>query len=127
MPPHCEEKAPLKKTDGCSRCRQAGACIVPKDAAKEQPSQFVLTSQLLSQIASQGEAGLIPRFIGEKLVFLFWERQKDGRIAGCEVEGSALRARIAGVFTSTWSPVRILTLLDENGVPLAVPPDTAAT
>ncbi|MGO9309856.1 MAG: sensor histidine kinase [Spirochaetia bacterium] len=94
-------------------------------AAKEQPSQFVLTSQLLSQIASQGDSGLIPRFIGEKLVFLFWARQKDGRIAGCELASSAFRGRIAGVLTSTWSPVRILTLLDENGAPLAVPPDVA--
>jgi signal transduction histidine kinase len=94
--------------------------------AKEQPSQFVLTSQLLSQIASQGDSGLIPRFIGEKLVFLFWERQKDGRIAGCELASSVFRGRIAGVLTSTWSPVRILTLLDENGAPLAVPPDVAA-
>jgi signal transduction histidine kinase len=93
--------------------------------AKEQPSQFVLTSQLLSQIASQGDSGLIPRFIGEKLVFLFWERQKDGRIAGCEIAAGAFRDRIAGVLTSTWSPVRILTLLDENGAPLATPPDTA--
>ena len=114
-----EEKAPLKKAE------VAAQAPPPKDAAKEQPSQFVLTSQLLSQIASQGEAGLIPRFIGERLVFLFWERQKDKRIAGCEVEGTALRARIAGVLTSTWSPVRILTLLDENGAPLAVPPDAA--
>jgi signal transduction histidine kinase len=93
--------------------------------AKEQPSQFVLTSRLLSQIASQGDFGLIPRFIGEKLVFLFWERQKDGRIAGCEIAASAFRGRIAGVLTSTWSPVRILTLLDENGEPLATPPDAA--
>jgi signal transduction histidine kinase len=85
----------------------------------------VLTSQLLSQIASQGDSGLIPRFIGEKLVFLFWERQKDGRIAGCEIAAGAFRDRIAGVLTSTWSPVRILTLLDENGAPLATPPDTA--
>jgi signal transduction histidine kinase len=124
-----EEKAPLNKTEVAAAVPAAPSGPAPappaKDAAKEQPSQFVLTSQLLSQIASQGEAGLIPRFIGEKLVFLFWERQKDGRIAGCEVEGTALRARIAGVLTSTWSPVRILTLLDENGAPLAVPPDAA--
>ncbi len=103
----------------------AAGAAPAKDSAKEQPSQFVLTSQLLSQIASQGDAGLIPRFIGEKLVFLFWERQKDGRIAGCEVAGTALRARIAGVLSSTWSPVRILTLLDENGAPLAAPPESA--
>jgi signal transduction histidine kinase len=93
--------------------------------AKEQPSQFVLTSQLLSQIASQGDSGLIPRFIGEKLVFLFWERQKDGRIAGCELAAGAFRERIAGVLSSTWTPVRIITLLDEYGSPLATPPDSA--
>jgi signal transduction histidine kinase len=93
--------------------------------AKEQPSQFVVTSQLLSQIAAQGDTGLIPRFIGEKLVFLFWERQKDGRIAGCEIASGEFRGRIAGVLSSTWSPVRILTLLDENGAPLATPPDAA--
>jgi signal transduction histidine kinase len=98
---------------------------VPAPPAPQQQSQFVLTSQLLSQIASRGDSGLIPRFIGEKLVFLFWERQKDGRIAGCQVAADAFRARIAGVLTSTWSPVRILTLLDENGAPLAAPPDSA--
>ena len=89
----------------------------------KQPSQYVVTSQLLSQIASQGEAGIIPRFIGEKLVFLFWSRQADGRIAGCEIASEALRARVAGTLTSTYTPLRVLTLLDENGAPLATPPD----
>jgi signal transduction histidine kinase len=91
--------------------------------AQKQPSQFVVTSQLLSQIASQGEAGIIPRFIGEKLVFLFWSRQSDGRIAGCEIAAGALRTRLAGIVKSTYTPLRILTLLDENGSPLAAPPD----
>ena len=90
---------------------------------QKQPSQYVVTSQLLSQIASQGDAGIIPRFIGEKLVFLFWSRQADGRIAGCEVSTAALRSRVGGIITSTYTPLRILTLLDENGSPLATPPD----
>ena len=120
-----DKSASAERGAAGSPARAAPQPAPAKDTAKEQPSQFVLTSQLLSQIASQGEAGLIPRFIGEKLVFLFWERQKDGRIAGCEVAGPALRARIAGVLSSTWSPVRILTLLDENGAPLAAPPDSA--
>jgi signal transduction histidine kinase len=103
---------------------------VPKPKAQPKPqaaapSQFVLTSQLLSQIASRGESGIIPRFVGEKLVFLFWERQKDGRIAGCEIADTQLRSRVAGVLESTWTPTRILTLLDENGAPLAAPPDSA--
>jgi signal transduction histidine kinase len=92
-------------------------------AAPAQPSQYVITSQLLSEIASKGDHGLIPRFIGEKLVFLFWEREKDGRIAGCELAGSAFRERMGAILASTWSPQRILTLLDENGMPLATPPD----
>ena len=100
----------------------AGAARAP-DA---QQSQFVVTSRLLSQIASQGSYGLIPRFIGDTLTFLFWERQKDGRIAGCEVSVSALRQRIAGVLSGTYTPVRIITILDENGAPLAAPPESAA-
>jgi signal transduction histidine kinase len=89
----------------------------------EQQSQFVVTSRLLSQIASQGDFGLIPRFIGDRLVFLFWEKQKDGRIAGCEISSGALRRRIAGVLSATWTPVRIITILDENGAPLVTPAD----
>ncbi|HTZ50969.1 MAG TPA: ATP-binding protein [Spirochaetia bacterium] len=101
----------------------APATPLPRPAPQPSPpSQFVRTSQLLSQIASRGEYGIIPRFIGEKLVFLFWERLKDGRIAGCQVADAAFRSRIAGVLESTWTPVRILTLLDENGSPLAAPP-----
>ncbi len=101
----------------------------PVEARKEaassvsQPSQYVITSQLLSEIASTGDHGLIPRFIGDKLVFLFWEREGDGRIAGCELAGGAFRERIRGILTATYTPQRILTLLDENGIPLAAPPD----
>jgi signal transduction histidine kinase len=88
------------------------------------PSQYVLTKQLLHQIAAGGEYGVIPRFVADRLEFLFWERQKDGRIAGCRIQDQAFRSRIAGVLESTWTPVRILTLLDENGSPLLVPPDS---
>ncbi len=82
----------------------------------------MVTSQLLSQIASAGDAGIIPRFTNSGLVFLFWERQADGRIAGCEVTGTLLRQRIAGVLGQTATESRILTILDENGTPLAAPP-----
>ena len=98
----------------------------PARAPAAQQSQFVITSRLLSQIASQGNYGLIPRFIGDSLTFLFWERQKDGRIAGCEVSVSGLRQRIAAVLSGTYTPVRIITIIDENGAPLAAPPESAA-
>jgi signal transduction histidine kinase len=82
----------------------------------------VVTSQLLSQIASAGKAGIIPRFTNAGLVFLFWERQADGRIAGCQIAGSLLRTRISGVLEGTATASRIITFLDENGAPLAAPP-----
>ena len=94
--------------------------------AGEQQSQFVVTSRLLSQIAAQGSYGLIPRFTGEKLSFLFWERQKDGRIAGCQIDAAAFRGRIAGLLSGTYTPVRIITILDEIGAPLAAPPESGA-
>ncbi len=84
-------------------------------------SAYITTSRLLSQIASQGEYGIIPRFIGEKLTFLFWNRERDGRIVGCEISAPAFRERVAAALPSTWSPVRILTVLDEKGQPLAAP------
>jgi signal transduction histidine kinase len=95
----------------------------PQPEAQQQ-SQFVVTSRLLSQIASRGDYGLIPRFTGDTLAFLFWKRLKDGRIAGCQVAASPLRNRIAGVLEGTYTPVRIITILDETGTPLAAPPDS---
>jgi signal transduction histidine kinase len=120
-----EKSVPAKAALSGEVDNPAGAQRRPRDAPEQQLSQFVLTSQLFSQIASRGDSGLIPRFVGEKLVFLFWERQKDGRIVGCELASGAFRSRIASVLTSTWSQVRILTLLDENGTPLAAPPGAA--
>ncbi len=111
----------------------AAPATIPPTPSPAAPSQFVLASQLLSQISSQGDYGIIPRFVAnppgassaDRLEFLFWARQKDGQIAGCQIDAAAFRSRIAGVLESTWTPVRILTLLDENGVPLAAPPDSA--
>ncbi|HVP17629.1 MAG TPA: HAMP domain-containing sensor histidine kinase, partial [Spirochaetia bacterium] len=106
--------------------RSAPARTAVSGPPAEQPSQYVVTSRLLGQIASQGEYGIIPRFVGEKLTFLFWNRQTGGRILGCEIAAPAFRERIAGVLPSTYSPVRILTVLDDTGAPLAAPPGSAS-
>lgn len=94
----------------------------PPAAAAAQQSQYVVTSQLLSQIAAQGEYGIIPRFIGTRLTFLFWEKQADGRIAGCSISSQPFHDRIAAVLPPTFTPARLLTILDETAAPIAVPP-----
>ncbi|HVO38175.1 MAG TPA: HAMP domain-containing sensor histidine kinase [Spirochaetia bacterium] len=102
------------------------ALIMKAAAASEPPierrSQLITTPGLFSTIASQGDFGIIPRFINDKLSLLFWSRQKDGMVAGCEIAQAPFRDRIAGVLPSTWSPARIITILDETGTPLATPP-----
>jgi signal transduction histidine kinase len=90
-------------------------------AATGQPSQYITTPQFLNQIASQGEYGIIPRFVGDTLTFLFWNRQADGRIVGCQIATAEFRRRVAAILPSTYSPVRIMTVLDESGEPLAAP------
>jgi signal transduction histidine kinase len=106
------EQAPLPEPDQPSAPPQA----------QGQQSQFVVTSQLLGEIASQGEYGIIPRLIGSRLTFLFWEKQADGRIAGCGIAESAFRGRIAAALPPTYTPARLLTILDETGAPLVEPP-----
>jgi len=108
-----------------ARVAQPTSKALREAPAAASESQYITTSRLMSQIASQGEYGIIPRFIGEKLTFLFWSRQNDGRIIGCEIASAAFRLRIAGILPSTYSPVRILTVLDESGTPLATPPGAA--
>ncbi len=116
------EKVRARVTQPASRALEAAppAEAAAADAASPAPpSQYVATSRLLSQIASQGEYGIIPRFIGEKLTFLFWNREADGRIVGCQIAQAPFRARIAAVLPSTYSAARILTVLDERGEPLS--------
>ncbi len=91
------------------------------EAAQEEQSQYISEEKTLSQIVSSAESGIIPRFVGEKLAFLFWERQKDGGIAGCEISADALKPRVAGVIPEAYSSTRIIAILDETGKPLAVP------
>ncbi len=116
------EQAPLPEPDQPSVPAQATKTLSTPLPAQGQQSQFVVTSQLLGQIASQGEYGIIPRFIGSRLTFLFWEKQADGRIAGCGIAEAPFRQRLAATLPPTYTSARLLTILDESGTPLAEPP-----
>ncbi|MGO9410762.1 MAG: sensor histidine kinase, partial [Spirochaetia bacterium] len=98
----------------------------PTSPPAGQPSQYITTSRLLSEIASKGEYGIIPRFIGDRLTFLFWDRLPDRRIVGCEIAPAEFRQRVEAILPSTYSAVRILTVLDESGQPLATPAGVAS-
>jgi signal transduction histidine kinase len=90
-------------------------------ANRQEQSLYISEEMSFGQITGTAPSGIIPRFVGEKLTFLFWEKQDDGGIAGCEMAASVLKPRLAAVISDSYTPTRILAVLDEKGEPLSVP------
>jgi signal transduction histidine kinase len=84
-------------------------------------SMFVSQSLNFSEIIARDRSGFIPRVIDERLRLLYWQKLPGGNIVGCLIDAERLRERIIGVLPGIYSPVRILTVLDENSSPLIVP------
>jgi signal transduction histidine kinase len=84
-------------------------------------SMFVSESLNFSEIVARDPSGFIPRVIDEHLRLLYWQKLPGGNIVGCLIDAGQLRERIIGVLPGIYSPVRILTVLDENSNPLIVP------
>ncbi len=92
---------------------------------EERQSLLVAEQGTFGQIAERSEFGIIPRFISDRLTFLFWEKQADGRIAGCRIEDAVFRSRVASVVAPSYTDARIMAILDERGEPLAAPSSSA--
>ncbi len=101
----------------------SGSAVSPAPAAAAPRSESIYISEprRFSEITAGRESGLIPRFIEEKLGWLFWKRLASGRIVGCLLEDGAAKAWLLERLPDVDSPARILTVLDENGRPLLLP------
>jgi hypothetical protein len=91
------------------------------DAAGRIRSIFVSQPLSFSEIVADRSSGIIPRTIDGRLRHIYWQRLEDGNILGCLVDAEGFRERIIGALTNIYSPVRILTVLDERGSPLIIP------
>ncbi len=100
---------------------QAGLPAKPAAAESRAESIYISEPRKFSEIIAGREAGLIPRFIDDKLSLLFWKRLASGRIVGCVADDAAVRSRILVRLPDVVSQGRILTVLDENGRPLVSP------
>jgi signal transduction histidine kinase len=89
--------------------------------AEEQRSIFVAEPLNFIEIVAKGDQGIVPRIIDNELRLLYWKRMSTGRVVGCLVNSQELRDRIIGTLPGIYSPVRILTILDEDSQPLIVP------
>lgn len=81
-------------------------------------SIFVSQLQGFQEIIASGDYGIIPRFIQDRLVLLFWKREGSRGFVGCIINEGAFRERIISRMPDVYTTVRILTILEENGWPL---------
>lgn len=88
------------------------------------PSIFISRDLRLDEITTDRDLGLIPRFVENHLSLLFWKKLPDGRIIGGVISDSKLRERLIALIPDVYTPVRILTLVDEQGRPLVAPEET---
>jgi signal transduction histidine kinase len=117
------DQAREKGQQAAPRTVSPGDALSPKKEAPPQASIFISESRRFTEITEGREDGLIPRFIQDKLTLLFWKRDPSGGFTGCVLDGDSLRGRLVGLLPEIFTPVRILTILDENGRPLITPDD----
>lgn len=84
-------------------------------------SVFIAQPLKFSEIVAERQSGIIPRTIDNRLRHIYWQRLPGGNIMGCLIDLEAMKERIVGALPNIYSPVRILTVLDENGSPLILP------
>jgi signal transduction histidine kinase len=87
-------------------------------------SQTVARSRSFGELSSSGDRGLLPILSDGGLEILFWARSgkaNEETFVGCTLRMDLLKDRIAGVMPGVLSDVRILTVLDDAGVPIAPP------
>ncbi len=112
------EQGPRKEAE--AKAQPSGPRARPEDVGKLR-SLFIAQPLRLSEIVARGESGIIPRVVDGRLQLLYWQKLASGNIIGCLINSRELRDRIIGVLPSIYSPVRILTVLDESGRPLIIP------
>jgi signal transduction histidine kinase len=100
----------------------AAGSAAEAEAAGRIRSMFIAQPLRLSEIVAGGRSGIIPRFVRGRLELLYWRRTTEGAIVGCLIDSAQFKERLIGALPGVYSAVRILTVLDERGRPLIVPP-----
>ncbi len=118
-----DEAARMGQTAGTRNVQPSGLAASPSPSAPAPRAESIYISEprRFSQITAGRESGLIPRFVGEKLGWLFWKRLPSGRIVGCLLDDGEAKAGLLAGLPDVYSPARILTVLDESGRPLVTP------
>ncbi len=128
------EKSPDVRKSVFDQALGSGQSTTPRNVTPDALSQgkqappersiFISEPRHFNEITAERDSGLIPRFRQDRLTLLFWKKDPAKGFVGCVVDGEALRGRLAALLPNVYTPLRILTILDENGRPLVTPDDT---
>jgi signal transduction histidine kinase len=92
---------------------------VGKDDDFEQASRYATESLRFSQIIADKDAGLIPRLIDDRMMLLFWKKLDTRLIVGGTIDLEKLKLRLQQTLPQLVTTARIITILDQKGVPIA--------
>ncbi|MDR3331291.1 MAG: HAMP domain-containing histidine kinase [Synergistaceae bacterium] len=95
-----------------------------QDASRTEWSRTVSRSRSFAEMTNESNGGLLPRLSGEGLELLFWINLTDGsadRTIGCTLSMEVVRDLVADVIPDMLSDVRLLTVLDDGGLPIVLP------
>jgi signal transduction histidine kinase len=105
---------------------QPGSIPEPPEAIDGVRSKTVSKSKSFAELSGESDGGLLPYLSEDGLEVLFWTRSPKGGFAGCTLRMDIFRDRVADALPDILSEARILTVLDENGVPVVAPPPGSA-
>jgi signal transduction histidine kinase len=89
----------------------------------EQISIFIAQPRTFSEITSESDWGLFPLITDNRLTLIFWKKTPEGEILGCTIDERAFKGKLLDVLPNLFTDVRILTVLDERGVPIVTVPE----
>jgi signal transduction histidine kinase len=98
----------------------------PLAALDGERSKTVSKSKSFAELSGESAGGLLPYLSEDGLEVLFWTHSPGGGFEGCTLRMDVFRDRVADELPDILSEARILTVLDENGVPVVAPPPDSA-
>ena len=92
-----------------------------KKETKQEKSIYISELLKINEIIKDKDHGIIPRILYDELTHIFWKKINNENIIGCVINKDELNNRILSSLPDLSSTIRILTILNDNSIPLFIP------
>jgi signal transduction histidine kinase len=100
---------------------KSAATVYGYPSSTAELSMYVTESMRFSQIIAGKQSGIIPRLIDDRQMLVFWKQVDDMHVAGCSIDMAQLKATLTTLLPQLATQVRVITILDQAGVPIVTP------